>query len=298
MDGRAMKRLGKILLACMAVLVLLVAATFGTAWWSSERAMARQFVVADPPLPPADDSRIDHGRHIFETRGCADCHGLRGEGRVVMDVPPVRMVASNLTSGGVGGRYHREAIARAVRHGVGHDGRPLRLMPAIDYAEMSDGDVAALADFLATLPSVDHDPGQTQIRWLGRLLYLAGQIDLVPAEHVDHAPRARAAPAVAMNADYGGYLAHTCRGCHGADYRGQRVPGTPPELPPASDLTALDTWRDQDFLRVMREGIRPDGRVLHPLMPWQAFRTMTDEELGALWLYFDSLSGAPTARRG
>lgn len=291
-----MKRLLGFIRVGLALMCLLAIATLAAAWFTSEHALDQRFEIADPRLPAAGPDAVDHGRHIYESRGCADCHGLRGEGRVVMDVPPVRMVSSNLTPAGKGRLYDGDAFARAIRHGVGHDGRPLRLMPVIDYAEMSDDDAAALVTYLQALPAVDHDPGSTDIRWLGRLLYLAGQIDLVPGERVDHAPRVRSAPAVAMTADYGGYLAHTCRGCHGADYRGQRVPGTPPEMPAASDLTALRDWRDADFLRVMREGIRPDGRVLHPLMPWQAFRTMTDDELGALWLYFDGLKEAGTRR--
>ncbi len=277
---------------------LLVVGTLAMAWFASERALDQRFVIDDPRLPAAGANAVSRGRHIYESRGCADCHGLRGEGRVVMDVPPARMVSSNLTPAGQGRLYDRDAFARAVRHGVGHDGQPLRLMPVLDYAEMSDDDVVALAVYLQSLAPVQHDPGRTRIHWLGRLLYLAGTFDLVPGERVDHAPRVRPAPAAAMTADYGGYLAHTCRGCHGADYRGQRVPGTPRELPPASDLTALHDWRERDFLRVMREGIRPDGRLLHPLMPWQAFRTMTDDELGALWLYFEGLTPTAASARG
>jgi mono/diheme cytochrome c family protein len=145
------------------------------------------------------------------------------------------------------------------------------------------------------LPPVEHEPGRTEIRLLGRVLHLFGQLQLVPAAGIDHRPRPRAAPAVAATSAYGEYLAHTCSGCHGRGYRGGPIPGMPPDLPPASDLAAMDGWQAGDFVRAMREGVRPDGRDLHPLMPWQAFRTMTDAELSALWLFF---AGLGDDRRG
>lgn len=287
-----MRRIGVWLARALAVVAVLVVATLLVALWSSEQELARRFVVADPPLPAVDAAGLAHGGHLFRSRGCSDCHGERGEGREVLDVPPMRMVASNLTPAGAGRHYDIDAFGRAIRHGVGHDGRSLVLMPVQDYAELSDADTAALAAWLARLPAVEHEPGRSEIRLLGRILHLFGQLQLVPAAGVDHRPRPRLAPAAAATRAYGEYLAHTCSGCHGRDYRGGRVPGTPPDAPAASDLAALDGWQAADFVRVMREGLRPDGRDLHPLMPWQAFRTMTDEELAALWRYFSALASA------
>lgn len=290
-----MKRWLRVVLVIVAVSAVVPTAVIAAAFWSSEQALRQRFVVADPPLPPLDAGAIEHGRHLFESRGCADCHGMRGEGRVVLDVAPMRMVASNLTPAGRGARYDSESFARAIRHGIAHDGSPLRLMPVVDYMDMSDTDVAALASYLGALAPVEHDPGETKVHLLGRVLHLFGQIDLVPAAGIDHAPRQRIAPAASVSAVYGGYLAQTCRGCHGMNYRGQRIPGTPAAIPPASDLTALKGWDNADFVRVMREGLRPDGRALHPIMPWQAFRAMTEDELAALWLYFDGLGAASEA---
>lgn len=273
-------------------LLMLSIGVLALAWWSSERLLSMRIEVADPPLAKVDADGLAQGRHLYHSRGCSDCHGERGEGRVVFDVPPAKVVASNLTPAGPGRYYDRDAFGRAIRHGVGHDGRPLRFMPIGDYAELGDADTAALAAYLLSLSHVEHDPGQTRIRPLGHLLHLFGQLELVPARHVDHRPRERVAPAVAATVDYGAYVARTCSGCHGSDYRGGRVPGTPPDLPAASDLTTLHAWQADDFVRLMREGVRPDSSLVHPLMPWQAFRTMTDVELSALWLYFQSLATA------
>lgn len=292
-----MRRIRVWLARALAAVVLAVAAVLLLAVWSSERELARRIVVADPPLPAVDADGLAHGAHLFRSRGCSACHGERGEGRTVHDAPPLRMVASNLTPAGAGRRYDADAFGRAIRHGVGHDGRSLALMPVQDYAELSDADTAALAGYLTRLPPVEHEPGRNEIRLLGRVLHLFGQLQLVPAAGIDHRPRLRAAPAVAATSAYGEYLAHTCSGCHGRDYRGGPIPGMPPDMPPASDLAALDGWQAQDFIRVMREGLRPDGSDLHPLMPWQAFRTMTESELTALWLYFNGLPRVDDRRR-
>lgn len=39
----------------------------------------------------------------------------------------------------------------------------------------------------------------------------------------------------------------------------------------------------------LRGGVTPSGRVLSETMPWQYVGKMTDEELRAVWLYFQSL---------
>jgi hypothetical protein len=48
-------------------------------------------------------------------------------------------------------------------------------------------------------------------------------------------------------------------------------------------------WREADFVRLMREGKRPEDSAVHPLMPWGAFSRMTDDELAALFRYFRTL---------
>ena len=48
----------------------------------------------------------------------------------------------------------------------------------------------------------------------------------------------------------------------------------------------LASWSEHDFIRVMRNGITPGGRVLDAeYLPWPFFAAMTDEELQAIWRY-------------
>jgi mono/diheme cytochrome c family protein len=57
-----------------------------------------------------------------------------------------------------------------------------------------------------------------------------------------------------------------------------------------SDLeTGIGAWSDGEKIRAIREGIARDGRVLFPLMPYQNFRSMSDDDVESLVAYLDSL---------
>jgi mono/diheme cytochrome c family protein len=53
--------------------------------------------------------------------------------------------------------------------------------------------------------------------------------------------------------------------------------------------TGAGTWTDDQFARAIREGIGHDGRTLFPLMPYQDFRSMSDEDLASVIVYIRSL---------
>jgi mono/diheme cytochrome c family protein len=95
--------------------------------------------------------------------------------------------------------------------------------------------------------------------------------------------------------EHGEYLAITCSGCHGQTFSGGPLPGSAATDPVPSNLTpdvetGLGSWSEADFVKALREGVRPDGRQLDPFMPWQTITSkMTDEELASLWLYMQSL---------
>ena len=272
---------------------------YAAAWWASEQALARVYPVSDPSLVfTGDDAEAARGAHLYAVLGCVECHGAEAGGKLVFDAGPVgRMVGANLTPAALADRYDANQLAAAIRHGVREDGRPLRFMPAGDFQQLSDADTAALVRHLQSLPPSAHAPGESAVGPVGRVLYLFGQFDLTPAEHLDHQRRVRSAPAAGPTAEYGAYLAQVCTGCHGANWAGQRVPGTPPELPPAGNLTphanGLAGWSEADFIRVIREGKRPDDTALHDFMPWRVYRAMTDDELRAIWRHLSALPPLP-----
>ena len=294
-----MRKLFKRVVVAAGVMVVAVAALYAVAWQHSERAMAQVFPVDDAPLVFAgDDAEAARGAHLYGVLGCADCHGAAGEGKQVFDAGPVGSVSgANLTPAALASRYDADAMAAAIRHGVGPDGRPLRFMPAGDFMNLSDADTAAIVRHLQALPGSDNDPGQSRLGPVGRVLYLFGKLNWLPAENMDHAPRPRMAPPAAATAEYGAYLAQVCTGCHGRDLAGQRVPGTPPEIPAARNLTShangLAAWTEADFLRAIREGKRPDGTPVNDFMPWRTYAAMTDDELRAIWLHLSALPPLP-----
>ena len=282
----------------LAVVLVLAVGLLAVAWAHSESALSRKYVVADPPLVVASDpDTIARGRHLYVSRGCTGCHGDAAEGKLLFDAGPVaRVVPANLTRTVRDPAWTDDALAAAIRHGVRPDGTPLVFMPVGDYKDLDDADTAAIIAWLRTLPPSDNDPGRTEVRPLGRVFNLLGRFPMTPADAIDHAPRPRQAPPAEPTPEYGAYLAQVCTSCHGNDFRGGlvMVPGTPPTANLTPHPEAMGAWSRDDFVRVMRTGVRPDGRELHPMMPWREFGTMTDTELDALWAHFGTLPPAPT----
>jgi len=288
-----MKKLLKFLACTLAFLLVVAGCLYGFAWRKTEQGLAIRYDVQDAPLAlPQDAPTLAYGARLFVAKGCADCHGDQAQGKLVFDGGPVmKVVGPNLTAGGIGKNLSVDDMARAIRHGVGEAGRPLIFMPSPDYQNLSDADTAAIIAHIKSLPASANKPEALEIRPLGRVLYALDKFPLLPAETIDHSPRQRLAPAAAATAEYGKYLAQTCSGCHGENFAGQHVPGTPPEFPDAANLTqaALKNWSLNDFQTALRTGKRPDGRELDKFMPWPAMSKMTDDEIAALWLYLSSL---------
>lgn len=301
-----MRKLLKSLAIAVAVLLVLALAGYGWASWKLARASQRVYVVNDPPLQmDRSADAVARGAHLFATRGCTDCHGKDAGGTLFIDAGPVGVLyAPNLSivgqrSGRTGG-YTPEQFAAAIRHGVRADGKPLLFMPSDDFRDMSDRDIAAIVAFLDTVTPSPKPTGVSHIGPMGKVLYALGKFPLYAAERIDHAPRARTEPVVAATPDYGKYLANGCAGCHGSNFAGQHVPGTPPDFPDSQNLTpaGLGTWTQADFRHALREGKRPDGSDINTFMPWKAFGGMTDTEVDALWAYLQTLPPVQSKKKG
>ena len=284
----------------LALLLLGVAGFFAVAWTVTSKGMSRTYAVADAPLRvDANADALARGKHLFDTRGCGDCHGPQGAGRVLIDDPALgRIVPSNLTRSLRNPAYTDDALAAAIRHGIRPDGTPLLIMPSGEFADLDDADTAALIAYTRTLPPSDNEPGISVVRPLGRVLYTLGKLPLLPAETIDHSPRQRKAPPAAITPEYGRYVAQSCTGCHGADLAGGTVvvPGKPASANLTPHPNGLAQWSEDDFLRLMHTGRRPDGTSVDPLMPWPAYNNMHDVELRAVWVYLRSID--PAAGRG
>jgi cytochrome c553 len=292
-----------ILRISLALLALLVVG-IGTVYGLSERRLRRVHPVPSfaPLATPSDRATLARGEHLARAvANCVECHDEDFGGRVYADAGPIGIVAGpNLTRGrgGVGASLTDEDWVRAIRYGVDRRGRSLIVMPSETFVHLSQPDLEALIAYLRQVPPVDREVPVTRFRPLGRALLAAGRLPILVAEKT---PRLDA-PAVVTagaTAEYGRYLADVagCRGCHGFELSGGRVAG-PPGTPVASNLTPsgpIGAWSEQDFVRAMRDGLRPDGSTVDDFMPWRLLGRMSDDELHALWLY---LNGVPPRETG
>ena len=297
---KILKRVGMAVGGLFAVLILV-----GTGLNVRGRSMASSAppLTVKPVAEIFDSTAIARGRHLAEAVvGCEHCHGAGLSGQP-FGTPAVliSMAAPNLTrgEGGVGASYNMVDWDRAIRHGVGKDGRRLAIMPAEAYTHLSDADFAALISYLRTVPSADRSFPARRIGVLGGTLIGAGKFPLAP-ELIDHNSVGKRSVTPAVSAEYGHYLADIagCTTCHGPDLKGRESPGGDGPAPPS--LIAFAEGRTvDDFRQTIRTGRSPTGggRNLNPdYMPWGNYARMTDDELQAIFLYIQSSPPNPKPR--
>ncbi len=277
------------------VTVVLLAVVGLYAWSNGE-------LAATVPQPthafsaPTDAAAVARGEHLVRALAkCVDCHTQDLGGGTMIDDPAFAVLyAPNLTTGrgGMLSGYSDAGLERAIRHGIARDGRRLLVMPSAEYQFLSDDDVGAIIAYLRTVAPVDRDPVPTKIGPIARALHAKGDLPLFADVGVRHAEESVPSVPIDSTVEYGKYLGEIgCSGCHGATYGGGKIPGTPPDWPPPSNLTptGIGHYSFADFQRALREGVRPDGSNLHPLMPIPATKLMTELEFTALWKYLRTL---------
>jgi mono/diheme cytochrome c family protein len=61
-----------------------------------------------------------------------------------------------------------------------------------------------------------------------------------------------------------------------------------PNLTP-DKATGLGGWTDEQIVTALTKGVRPDGRMLAPIMPWHAFATLTASDVSAIVAFLRSI---------
>jgi mono/diheme cytochrome c family protein len=281
------------------ILVILLAV--GTVYAITSSRMGKTYSTTVQPLAiPADSASIARGRHLTESVGkCQACHGDNYAGKIVSDDPAfARLTSSNLTrgKGGIGGTYSDEDWVRAIRFGVRKDGKPLIFMPSEAFTYFNDTDLAQIIAYLKTLPPADMTitPAKS-IGPIARIVYLAGGFPLIPASMIP-TDLSRTVVPEGPTPEYGNYLvtAGGCRGCHGPNLGGAKMGST--ATPNLTRSGELGKWSEADFVRAIRTGVHPSGRILSAEMPWPFMKGLTDTELTAMWNYLQSMEPAPVAK--
>jgi len=273
----------------------------------------------DAPFPSilasTDTSVISRGRElVFGAAHCANCHAPEQKspsasenqliplsGGLKFEIPLGDIFAPNLTPDKTGILYKTDqAIARALRYGVGTDSRALfDFMP---FHHTSDEDLRAIISYLRSQPPVVNEVPENNMNLLGKAVKA---LVLEPAGPNEKVPMAVSRD---TTANYGRYIANNianCQGCHtnrdlmtGA-FIGQRYAGgftmesktdsgsffiTSPNLTPHKS-GRITGWSQGQFIARFRK-----GRVIKEShMPWEPFSKMKEDDLKAIYKYLQTL---------
>jgi len=292
MIRKILKWIGIALGSLIGLLVLTFAVLYlvGTARWS--KLHGQYDVPVERITIPTDQASIARGEHVATIHMCGYCHTetLGGQSEAVPGL--ITLTFPNLTAGagGVGAANTDADWARAIRYGVGHDGRGLVMMPARFFYYLSDEDLGALIAYLKTLPPVDNEMPPLNLGPLGRVTLGLGEapVNEPDVRVIDHDSPRPVAPQPGITKEYGQYLTYVCTQCHGENFNGQALEreGLVPNLTPGGEVAF---WSEEEFMTTLRAGVTPGGHQLNDFMPWKYFGPMTDNELRAVWLYLQSL---------
>ena len=253
---------------------------------------APQFQIAEL-VKQAD---LELGKRIYHVRaGCVDCHGENLAGKIVMDNPAMGKISgANLTPSNLK-NWTDEEIAVAIRYGIHKEKRSLRFMPSFDFEGLSIEDTAALIAYIRSVPEVAQPSAENAFGPVAKVLSTLGKMPVMfPAAIIDTKKGFGKKPAEEPTLEFGRYLAHSCVGCHRADYTGGKIPGGDPSWPEASNIRLgkdQKTWTEENFKNMILTGKSPiTGQELRMPMPIALLKQLNETEIKALWLYLTSLN--------
>ncbi len=294
----------------------------GASQTPSQPATSTQSVLDQEEIPRTPE-RLARGKYLVEgLLQCPACHsetdfskrpsepfsGKRLGGSIFPNSTlrlqePNRIVAPNISSDldyGAG-RWKDADFVRALRQGIGHDGRTLfPLMPYFYFRNLSDEDLASVIVYERSSAPVHIKRPKTILSEQFKKAFQP----LPPVEHV-------AEPDRSDRVKYGKYLvvAGHCHACHtptddrGTPYPDMEFAGGAPLFGPwqggteirrvhslnlTADASGISYFDEAMFINVIRNGGFPT-RPLSNIMPWAYFRNLTDDDLGAIFAYLRAL---------
>lgn len=259
-------------------------------------------------------ARLERGRYIVEGPAhCFQCHsevdwenpgaqpkqGKKGAGTIFPEAGMDWLVPPNITPDREtgAGNWTDEQFARAIREGIGHDGRRLfPMMPYMNFREMSDEDLASVVVYLRSITPVRNVVPKTVLPEVVK--------GILPPHQPITAPVA--APDMSNPIERGKYLVTlgNCMSCHtpmnkqgqplmqlafagGMRFRGPWGEVTSANITP--DASGISYYDEELFVKTLRTG-QVGARKLNSIMPWGYFRNMTDEDLKAIFAYLRTLT--------
>jgi mono/diheme cytochrome c family protein len=312
-------KLVRVVGAVMGAVVLIVAllAAYVLLFW--DRPYSRQVVALQAPR---DAAHVQKGQFLYErSLLCWDCHGSQGSHSP--SEPQAGGREFNMTGIGPGfgyvygtnvtpdvdtgiGAWSDGEVVRAIREGISSDGHLIFPVMAYQfYHGLSDDDVLSLVAYLRSLPPVRRPTPARHLSFAAKALIAVGA--LKPESPIVSAV---AGPPAGPTATWGEYLAWHRAGC--AECHSPRDPRTATlddTRPLAGGLfpfpeegfettgsnltrdtaTGIGAWTEEQFGAALRTGVRPNGAVMLPFMPWPAYSQWSPDDVRALWLYLRSL---------
>jgi mono/diheme cytochrome c family protein len=308
MARRRWKKIAGLTLLVLIALVCL-GITFTIGWrpfiGAKKRAVTDRKFEATP-------QRLERGKYLVDgVMGCFGCHtdadwskpgappvaGKEGSGHVWSDQDLPWLIASNITPDketGIG-NWSDDALARAIREGIGNDGRALfPMMPYTNYRQMSEEDLASVIVYVRSVPAVRNQLPTTKMPFPLNFF-------------IQNVPQPLTAPVPApgqAKVDRGKYLVSmsSCGDCHTPQERGQPLPGMdfaggfilkePKGDVASANITPAPSgivyYNEATFVQAMRTG-KVGARRLHSSMPWVFYGRMNDEDLTSIYAYLKTL---------
>ena len=258
--------------------------------------------------------RLERGKYLASGIGCLYCHsphdwtkgddpilpGMEGAGQQLpyTDLPG-KVYAPNLTPDKEtgAGTWSDDMLARAIREGIGHDGRALfSIMPYPHYRSMPDEDLASIIVYLRSLPPVRNAVPKTEIIFPVKYF-----IRNAPVPITSPVP----APDLSSPVGRGKFLVNLigCADCHtpvdsqhnaiaGMEFGGGQILQTAWGKAASANITpdpsGIPYYDEAMFIKAMRTG-EVGSRELNKLMPWPVLRNLSDQDLAGIFAYLKTL---------
>jgi mono/diheme cytochrome c family protein len=255
--------------------------------------------------------RIARGKYLTEgVSQCFICHSERdwskpgappipekkGGGQIISQDSIRLMVAPNITPDPEtgAGTWTDDMLARAIREGIGHDGRALAgPMWYWAFANLSDEDLASIVVYLRTIPPVRNALPKRKLTIEQEREAMNGPTPITEPVLIRE---------MTNSIERGRYLIDIadCAGCHSAweapfnpgvfgggnllEEKGKRLERNLFSANITSDPSGIAYYDDSLFLETIRTG-HVRARALDPVMPWVVFRNMNDDDLRAIFAF-------------
>lgn len=273
---RARRFLGIAFAVLAGLLLLAIAAIF----FRSQRALADTGADLEFRRAPVTADAMVTARRQLRTLGCISCHGDGLRGKIFLDearvakiyAPNISLLAKSMSD---------DALDRAIRGGVGHDGRALLVMPSEGYQHLTDAEAAALIAAIRALPPGGSPTPDRHIGPLARLGLATNGFQSAPALRAAYA--ANPLPRLGATGKGRHLVELGCISCHGPDLKGKEIePGVV-----SADLSVAAGYDEAQFRTLLREGVAPSGKDLGLMagIAKEDTRHLDDGEIAAIHAY-------------